>query len=229
LEQRNKAGAILAVDALMGLAHYISESQSVARTHTMSTTGGKRHVALVGRRAADIRRMLRSSRIGVVERLGPAPERALSSLNLGNTAERLSRTEIPTSSGTPTARQGHRLHPSLWRWWARAALHLHQSVDKLLGRERRSFLDALVAFAEGDPILMGRRSSSAIDGRRVTVVFSPSVSSRPRTTAIAMACLVSTLPERMHARTAPCGPGQSSLMPRRRHPWANSPPRLPMR
>jgi PAS domain S-box-containing protein len=173
VEQRTKAGAMLAVDARWALQHdHLGKPIGVLETHTDVTDRVAAHVALV-QSERRYRRMFDASRIGVVEEDWTGIRTALSSLNVGKTglSDYLARNPDFVRHARPLAKVTD-VNPALLEMVGAGSSSIFmESVDKLLGENDRSFLGALVAFAQGDPFYEGETELVGLDGRRVPVLF----------------------------------------------------------
>ncbi|WP_245266301.1 ATP-binding protein [Bradyrhizobium sp. WSM1743] len=173
VEQRTKAGATLAVDARWALQRdQLGKPVGVLETHTDVTDRVAAHNALV-QSEQRYRRMFDASRIGVVEEDWSGLRTALDSLPTGGADLRdyLARHPDFIRDARGLARIID-VNPALQKMAAASSSAAFiQNVDKLLGENDRSFLDALVAFAEGDRFHEGETELVRLNGRKVPVLF----------------------------------------------------------
>src|SRR3954451_16782138 len=181
VQQRAKDGAALAVDARWVLQHdRLGKPVGVLETHTDVTDRVAAHSALV-RSEQRYRRMFDASRIGVVEEDWSELRTALQSLD---TAGASLRDHLALHPGF--VRHARRLaaitdvNPALQKMaGANGAPTFIENVDLLLGENDRSFLGALIAFAEGEPFYEGETELVRLDGRKVPVLFTITFPSGP--------------------------------------------------
>jgi PAS domain S-box-containing protein len=173
VEQRAKAGAMLAVDARWALQHdHLGKPIGVLETHTDVTDSVAAHAALV-QSERRYRRMFDASRIGVVEEDWTGIRTALRLLNAGKTGlnDYLARNPDFVRHARTLAKVTD-VNPALQKMVDAGSSSIFiDSVDKLLGESDRTFLGALVAFAEGEPFYEGETELVSLDGRRVPVLF----------------------------------------------------------
>jgi PAS domain S-box-containing protein len=173
VEQRTKAGAVLAVDARWALQHdHLGKSVGVLETHTDVTDQVAAHSALV-QSEQRYRRMFDASRIGVVEEDWSGLRTALHSLPTrgADLRDYLARHPDFVRHARGLARITD-VNPALQKMaGASSSAAFIENVDKLLGENDRSFLDALVAFAEGEQFHEGESELVRLDGRKVPVLF----------------------------------------------------------
>ncbi|MBP1097721.1 PAS domain-containing sensor histidine kinase [Bradyrhizobium diazoefficiens] len=171
VEQRTKAGAALTVDARWALQHD-HLGNGVLETHTDVTDRVAAHSALV-QSERRYRRMFDASRIGVVEEDWSGLRTALDSLQTGGADLRdyLARNPDFVRHARRLARITD-VNPALQKMaGASGSAAFIENADKLLGENDRSFLDALVAFANGERFHEGETQLVSFDGRKVPVLF----------------------------------------------------------
>ncbi|MBW7971153.1 PAS domain S-box protein [Bradyrhizobium sp. BR 10289] len=181
VQQRTKEGAELTVDARWALQHdRAGKPVGVLETHTDVTDRVAAHNALV-QSEQRYRRMFDASRIGVVEEDWSDLRAALKSLDSAGAGLRDHLAQHPDF-----VRQARRLaritdvNPALQKMaGAGDASSFIANVDRLLGTDDRSFLGALIAFAEGEPFYEGETELIRPDGRRVPVLFTITFPSGP--------------------------------------------------
>lgn len=173
VEQRTKAGAVLAVDARWALQHdHLGKPVGVLETHTDVTDQVAAHSALV-QSEQRYRRMFDASRIGVVEEDWSGLRTALRSLPTqgADLRDYLARHPDFVRHARGLARIAD-VNPALQKMaGASSSAAFIENVDKLLGENDRSFLDALVAFAEGEQFHEGESELVRLDGRKLPVLF----------------------------------------------------------
>jgi len=173
VQQRTKDGATLTVDARWALQHdRLGKPVGVLETHTDVTDRVAAHNALV-RSEQRYRRMFDASRIGVIEEDWSELRAALQSLETEGAGLRDHLAQHPDF-----VRRARRLaritdvNPALQKMaGANGASPFIENVDLLLGENDRSFLGALIAFAEGEPFYEGETELVRLDGRKVPVLF----------------------------------------------------------
>jgi len=173
VQQRTKDGAVLTVDARWALQHdRLGKPVGVLETHTDVTDRVAAHNALV-QSEQRYRRMFDASRIGVVEEDWSDLRAALQSLDIAEAGLHDYLAQHPDF-----VRQARRLakitdvNPALQAMaGASGASAFIENVDRLLGEDDRSFLGALIAFAEGEPFYEGETELVRLDGRKVPVLF----------------------------------------------------------
>lgn len=173
VQQRTKDGATLTVDARWALQHdRLGKPVGVLETHTDVTDRVAAHNALV-RSEQRYRRMFDASRIGVIEEDWSELRAALQSLETEGAGLRDYLAQHPDF-----VRRARRLaritdvNPALQKMaGANGASPFIENVDLLLGENDRSFLGALIAFAEGEPFYEGETELVRLDGRKVPVLF----------------------------------------------------------
>nr|QDP21928.1 PAS domain S-box protein [Bradyrhizobium cosmicum] len=173
VQQRTKDGAALTVDARWALQHdRLGKPVGVLETHTDVTDRVAAHNALV-RSEQRYRRMFDASRIGVIEEDWSELRAALQSLETEGAGLRDHLAQHPDF-----VRRARRLaritdvNPALQKMaGANGASPFIENVDLLLGENDRSFLGALIAFAEGEPFYEGETELVRLDGRKVPVLF----------------------------------------------------------
>ncbi|WP_454648868.1 ATP-binding protein [Bradyrhizobium liaoningense] len=173
VEQRTKAGAILAVDARWALQHdHLGKPVGVLETHTDVTDQVAAHSALV-QSEQRYRRMFDASRIGVVEEDWSGLRTALDSLPTRGADLRDYLARHPDFvRHTRALAKITDVNPALQKMaGASSSAAFIENVDKLLGENDRSFLDALVAFAERERFHEGETELVRLDGRKVPVLF----------------------------------------------------------
>ncbi|WP_431204985.1 PAS domain-containing sensor histidine kinase [Bradyrhizobium betae] len=181
VQQRTKDGAALTVDARWALQHdRLGKPVGVLETHTDVTDRVAAHNALV-RSEQRYRRMFDASRIGVVEEDWSELRTALQSLETEGAGLRDHLAQHPDF-----VRRARRLaritdvNPALQKMaGANGASAFIENVDLLLGENDRSFLGALIAFAEGEPFYEGETELIRLDGRKVPVLFTITFPSGP--------------------------------------------------
>ncbi|MET4603201.1 PAS domain S-box-containing protein [Bradyrhizobium sp. JR4.1] len=181
VQQRTKEGAALTVDARWALQHdRLGKPVGVLETHTDVTDRVAAHNALV-RSEQRYRRMFDASRIGVVEEDWSELRAALQSLDTAGASLRDHLARHPDF-----VRHARRLaaitdvNPALQKMaGANGASTFIENVDLLLGENDRSFLGALIAFAEGEPFYEGETELVRLDGRKVPVLFTITFPSGP--------------------------------------------------
>ncbi len=181
VQQRTKDGAALTVDARWALQHdRLGKPVGVLETHTDVTDRVAAHNALV-RSEQRYRRMFDASRIGVVEEDWSELRAALQSLETEGAGLRDHLAQHPDF-----VRRARRLaritdvNPALQKMaGANGASPFIENVDRLLGENDRSFLGALIAFAEGEPFYEGETELVRLDGRKVPVLFTITFPSGP--------------------------------------------------
>ncbi|MBB4370469.1 PAS domain S-box-containing protein [Bradyrhizobium sp. cir1] len=173
VEQRTKAGAVLTVDARWALQHdHLGTPVGVLETHTDVTDRVAAHSALV-QSEQRYRRMFDASRIGVVEEDWSGLRTALDSLQTDGVdlRDHLARNPDFVAHARRLARITD-VNPAMQKMaGASGSAAFIENVDKLLGENDRSFLDALVAFAEGQRFHEGETRLVRLDGRKVPVLF----------------------------------------------------------
>jgi len=173
MEQRTKAGAMLAVDARWALQHdHLGKPIGVLETHTDVTDRVAAHAALV-QSERRYRRMFNASRIGVAEEDWTGIRTALRSLNVGKAglSDYLAGNPEFVRHARPLARITD-VNPALQKMVGAGSTAIFiDGVDKFLGESDRTFRGALVAFAEGEPFYEGETELISLDGRRVPVLF----------------------------------------------------------
>lgn len=173
VEQRTKAGVMLSVDARWALQHdYLGKAVGVLETHTDVTDRVAAHGALV-QSEQRYRRMFDASRIGVVEQDWSDLRTALKALDTGGAGLRDYLARSPDF-----VRQARRLaritdvNPALQKMAGATDLSAFiANLDRLLVGNDRSFVNALVAFADGEPFYEGESEFVGLDGRRIPVLF----------------------------------------------------------
>ncbi|MCP1767371.1 PAS domain-containing sensor histidine kinase [Bradyrhizobium japonicum] len=181
LEQRTKAGSALAVDARWALQRdHLGKPVGVLETHTDVTDRVAAHNALV-QSEQRYRRMFDASRVGVIEEDWSAVRTALNSLETGDVGLR-----DYLAANPEFVRHARRLasitdvNPALQKMaGASGSAAFIANVDRLLGENDRSFLGALVAFAEGERFHEGETDLVSFDGRKVPVLFTISFPAEP--------------------------------------------------
>jgi PAS domain S-box-containing protein len=173
VEQRTKAGTILAIDARWALQYdHLGKPRDVLETLTDVTDREAAHAALV-QSEQRYRRMFNASRVGVIEEDWTAIRAALQALNLdkADLAAWLARNSDFVRHARSLAKIID-VNPALQKMvGAVNSSAFLESVDKLLGDKDRTFLRALVAFANGDSFYEGETELFGLDGRRVPVLF----------------------------------------------------------
>ncbi|HEY9455989.1 MAG TPA: ATP-binding protein [Bradyrhizobium sp.] len=173
VEQRTKTGETLAVDTRWALQHdRLGKPLDVLETNTDVTDREAAHTALV-QSEQRYRRMFDASRIGVVEEDWTGIRTALRSLNVDKAelGDYLARNPDFVRQARPLAKITD-VNPALQAMAGAGSSSIFlDSVDKLLGESDRTFLGALVAFANGDPFYEGETDLIALDGRRIPVLF----------------------------------------------------------
>ena len=173
VEQRTKTGETLAVDTRWALQHdRLGKPLDVLETNTDVTDREAAHTALV-QSEQRYRRMFDASRIGVVEEDWTGIRTALRSLNVDKAEldDYLARNPDFVRQARPLAKITD-VNPALQAMAGAGSSSIFlDSVDKLLGESDRTFLGALVAFANGDPFYEGETDLIALDGRRIPVLF----------------------------------------------------------
>jgi PAS domain S-box-containing protein len=181
VQQRTKDGAVLTVDARWALQHdRLGKPVGVLETHTDVTDRVAAHSALV-QSEQRYRRMFDASRIGVVEEDWREVRIALQSLDTAGAGLRDHLAQHPDF-----VRNARRLakitdvNPALQKMaGANGAPVFIENVDLLLGENDRSFLGALIAFAEGEPFYEGETELVRLDGRKVPLLFTITFPSGP--------------------------------------------------
>lgn len=181
VQQRTKNGTELTVDARWALQRdRLGKPFGVLETHTDVTDRVAAHSALV-QSEQRYRRMFDASRIGVVEEDWSDLRAALQSLDTAGAGLRDYLAQDPDF-----VRQARRLarntdvNPALREMaGASAASAFTENVERLLGEDDRSFLGALIAFAEGEPFYEGETELVRLDGRKVPVLFTITFPSGP--------------------------------------------------
>jgi len=181
VQQRTKDGAVLTVDARWALQHdRLGKPVGVLESHTDVTDRVAAHSALV-QSEQRYRRMFDASRIGVVEEDWSELRTALQSLETAGASLRDHLAQHPDF-----VRQARRLaritdvNPALQEMaGAGGASAFIENVERLLGADDRSFLGALIAFAEGEPFYEGETELIRLDGRKVPVLFTITFPSGP--------------------------------------------------
>ena len=181
VQQRTKDGAVLTVDARWALQHdRLGKPVGVLETHTDVTDRVAAHGALV-QSEQRYRRMFDASRIGVVEEDWSEVRAALQSLDTAGTGLHDHLVQHPDF-----VRNARRLakitdvNPALQKMaGANGASAFLENVDLLLGENDRSFLGALIAFAEREPFYEGETEIVRFDGRKVPVLFTITFPSGP--------------------------------------------------
>ncbi|WP_145665295.1 PAS domain-containing sensor histidine kinase [Bradyrhizobium stylosanthis] len=180
VEQRTKAGAVLTVDARWALQHnHLGKPVGVLETHTDVTDRVAAHNALV-QSEQRYRRMFDASRIGVVEEDWSGLRAALDALPAQGAELRdyMARNPDFVRQARGLARITD-VNPALQKMaGAASAAAFIENVDKLLGENDRSFVDALVAFAQGERFHEGETELVRLDGRKVPVLFTITFSPR---------------------------------------------------
>ncbi|WP_246820725.1 PAS domain-containing sensor histidine kinase [Bradyrhizobium iriomotense] len=180
VEQRTKAGSILAVDARWALQHdHLGKPVAVLETHTDVTDRVAAHSALV-QSEQRYRRMFDATRIGVVEEDWSGLRAALDSLPTrgADLRDYLARHPDFVRHARGLARIVD-VNPALQKMaGASSSAAFIESADKLLGENDRSFLDALVAFAQGERFHEGETELVRLDGRKIPVLFTITFSPR---------------------------------------------------
>jgi PAS domain S-box-containing protein len=173
VEQRTKTGETLAVDTRWALQHdRLGKPLDVLETNTDVTDREAAHTALV-QSEQRYRRMFDASRIGVVEEDWTGIRTALRSLNVDKAEldDYLARNPDFVRQARPLAKITD-VNPALQAMAGAGSSSIFlDSVDKLLGESDRTFLGALVAFANGEPFYEGETDLIALDGRRIPVLF----------------------------------------------------------
>jgi PAS domain S-box len=173
VEQRTKTGETLAVDTRWALQHdRLGKPLDVLETNTDVTDREAAHTALV-QSEQRYRRMFDASRIGVVEEDWTGIRTALRSLNVDKAelGDYLARNPDFVRQARPLAKITD-VNPALQAMAGAGSSSIFlDSVDKLLGESDRTFLGALVAFANGEPFYEGETDLIALDGRRIPVLF----------------------------------------------------------
>jgi len=180
VEQRTKAGSVLAVDARWALQHdHLGKPVAVLETHTDVTDRVAAHNALV-QSEQRYRRMFDATRIGVVEEDWSGLRAALDSLPTrgADLRDHLARHPDFVRHARGLARIVD-VNPALQKMaGASSPAAFIENADKLLGESDRSFLDALVAFAQGERFHEGETELMRLDGRKVPVLFTITFSPR---------------------------------------------------
>jgi PAS domain S-box-containing protein len=168
-----KAGTVLAIDARWALQYdHLGKPRDVLETLTDVTGREAAHAALVNSERR-YRRMFDASRIGVAEEDWTGIRSALTALNIdkADLADYLVR-------NPDFVRRVRRLgkitdvNPALQKIVAaESSSAFLESVDKLLSESDRTFLNALIAFANGEPFYEGETEFIGFDGRRIPVLF----------------------------------------------------------
>ncbi|KYH01443.1 PAS domain-containing sensor histidine kinase [Bradyrhizobium sp. DOA1] len=181
VEQRTKDGATLMVDARWAVQHDdLGKPVGVLETHTDVTDRVAAHSALV-QSEQRYRRMFDASRIGVVEEDWTEVRATLNALDTGGAGLRNHLARHPD-----IVRSARRLakitdvNPAMQKMaGADGSSAFIANVDKLLGQNDRSFLGALLAFAEGEPFYEGETEIVRLDGRKVPVLFTITFPAEP--------------------------------------------------
>ncbi|WP_247507018.1 ATP-binding protein [Bradyrhizobium sp. 1] len=181
VQQRTKDGAALTVDARWALQHdRLGKPVGVLETHTDVTDRVAAHSALV-QSEQRYRRMFDASRIGVVEEDWREVRIALQSLGTAGAGLRDHLVQHPDF--VRHARQLAKItdvNPALQKMaGAGGASAFIENVERLLGADDRSFLGALIAFAEGEPFYEGETELVRLGGRKVPVLFTITFPSGP--------------------------------------------------
>lgn len=180
VEQRTKAGTVLTVDARWALQHdHLGKPVGVLETHTDVTDRVAAHSALV-QSEQRYRRMFDASRIGVVEEDWSGLRAALDALPSrgADLRDYLARHPDFVRHARGLARIID-VNPALQKMaGASSSAAFIEKVDKLLGENDRTFLDALVAFAQREPFHEGETELVRLDGRKVPVLFTITFSPR---------------------------------------------------
>lgn len=173
LEQRTKAGAALVVDARWALQHdHLGRPIGVLETHTDVTDREAAYAALV-RSEQRYRRMFDESRIGVAEEDWTEVRALLRELDteglpLGDYLAR----EPTFVRHARTLAKITDVNLALCKMvGVETSAKFVDSVDKFLGESDRTFLGALVAFAEGAPFYEGETELAVVEGSRIPVLF----------------------------------------------------------
>lgn len=173
LEQRTKAGLAIVVDARWALQHdHLGKPIGVLETHTDVTDREAAHAALV-RSEQRYRRMFDESRIGVAEEDWTDVRAALRELDTGGLpfGDYLSREPDFVRHARSLARITD-VNLALCKMvGVETSAKFVDSVDKFLGESDKTFLGALVAFAEGAPFFEGETELVASGRRRIPVLF----------------------------------------------------------
>lgn len=181
VQQRTKDGGALTVDARWALQHdRLGKPVGVLETHTDVTDRVAAHSALV-QSEQRYRRMFDASRIGVVEEDWSDLRAALQSLDTSGAGLRDYLAQDP--GFVRHARRLARItgvNPALQEMvGASSASAVIENLERPLGEDDRSFLDALIAFAEGEPFYEGETELVRLDGRKVPVLFTITFPSAP--------------------------------------------------
>ncbi|MBR0907127.1 ATP-binding protein [Bradyrhizobium liaoningense] len=173
VEQRTKAGVTLTVDARWAVQHdHLGKPVGVLETHTDVTDRVAAHSALV-QSEQRYRRMFDASRIGVVEEDWSDVRATLGALDTRGAGLRdhLARHPDVVRSARRLARITD-VNPAMQKMvGADSSSVFITNVDRLLGENDRSFLGALLAFANGEPFYEGETEIVRLDGRKVPVLF----------------------------------------------------------
>ncbi|MBR0736029.1 PAS domain S-box protein [Bradyrhizobium liaoningense] len=173
VEQRTKAGVTLTVDARWAVQHdHLGKPVGVLETHTDVTDRVAAHSALV-QSEQRYRRMFDASRIGVVEEDWSDVRATLEALDTRGAGLRdhLARHPDVVRSARRLARITD-VNPAMQKMvGADSSSVFITNVDRLLGENDRSFLGALLAFANGEPFYEGETEIVRLDGRKVPVLF----------------------------------------------------------
>ena len=181
VEQRTKAGVTLAVEARWALQHdHLGQPVGVLETLTDVTDRVAAHSALV-QSEQRYRRMFDASRVGVVEEDWSDVRAALKALELGGAGLRdhLARHPDVVRCARRLARITD-VNPAMQKMAGADGYSVFiANVDRLLGENDRSFLGALLAFAEGEPFYEGETEIVRLDGRKVPVLFTITFPTEP--------------------------------------------------
>ncbi|HEV7257936.1 MAG TPA: ATP-binding protein [Bosea sp. (in: a-proteobacteria)] len=174
LEQRTKGGKALIVESRWAMQRDRSgKPTDVLETHTDVTERQAAHAALI-QSERRYRRMFDATRIGVIEedwtairaelaRLD-APDEAALSVHLARHPDFIDRARKLTKIVD--------VNPAFLAMAAAgSASHLLSSVDDILSESDRTFPSALMAFARGETFYEGETEITAVDGRRIPVLF----------------------------------------------------------
>lgn len=181
VEQRTKAGVTLAVEARWALQRdHLGKPVGVLETLTDVTDRVAAHSALV-QSEQRYRRMFDASRVGVVEEDWSDVRAALKALELGGAGLRdhLARHPDVVRCARRLARITD-VNPAMQKMAGADGYSVFiANVDRLLGENDRSFLGALLAFAEGEPFYEGETEIVRLDGRKVPVLFTITFPTEP--------------------------------------------------